>query len=162
MADLHLRRAEDGDAALTTLFDEVGGEAFFRGLVAAFYRGVRTDPVLIPMYPEADLEGAEHRLATFLAQYFGGPTTYSQERGHPRLRMRHAPFHINAEARDRWLTHMEAALDEMAPAPIHRRAMMSYFERAATAMVNTFAPTPPPGERGPKFGAGGHDLGVLE
>lgn len=92
------------------LFERVGGLDFFEALVDRFYDGVETDPVLAPMYPADDLEGARRRLALFLAQYWGGPTTYSEERGHPRLRMRHARFPIDPAARQAWLAHMQAAL----------------------------------------------------
>lgn len=141
-----------------TLFDEVGGQAFFEQLVRQFYDGVQGDDVLWPMYPADDLEGAIWRLSRFLGQFFGGPAEYSTERGHPRLRMRHAPFHVNPEARERWMFHMTAALTKMAPAPVHRQVMLDYFDRASTAMVNTFEATPPPDERGPK---GDADLGRL-
>src|SRR6478735_2623117 len=99
------------------LFVRAGGMAFFEGLVDRFYDGVEADPDLRPIYPESDLAGARHRLTLFLAQYWGGPTTYDQERGHPRLRMRHAPFAIGAAERDRWLVHMRAAVALKAPAP---------------------------------------------
>lgn len=158
MAEIHLRQGAAGASALPTLFDEVGGQPFFDALCARFYDGVREDEVLWPMYPHDDLDGAIRRLATFLGQYFGGPAAYSAERGHPRLRMRHRPFHVNAEAREHWLEHMTAAVDAMAPAPIHRVAMLDYFERASTAMLNTAEPTPPVGERGPRRDP---DLGVL-
>jgi hemoglobin len=93
-----------------TLFSRVGGMPFFVRLVDAFYDGVATDEVLLPLYPEQpDLSGARHRLTLFLVQYWGGPTTYLDERGHPRLRMRHLPFHIGPLERDRWLVHMAAA-----------------------------------------------------
>src|SRR5688500_18948761 len=95
-----------------TLFEVVGGEPFFRRLVDAFYDGVAADDVLVRLYPEApDLSGARQRLRMFLVQYWGGPTTYSDERGHPRLRLRHMPFHIGREERDRWLEHMTAAIE---------------------------------------------------
>jgi truncated hemoglobin YjbI len=129
------------DASPATFYDEVGGHETFARLVHAFYRGVADDPVLAPMYPEADLAPAERRLLMFLEQYWGGPTTYGQERGHPRLRMRHQPFHVNPDARDRWLSHMRAALDELQLSPLHEATLWDYLERAAHAMVNTFEPT---------------------
>lgn len=135
---LTLRTGEHGDAALPTFFDEVGGHEVFAGIVKRFYAAVRTDAILIEMYPKEDLEGAEQRLLMFLEQYWGGPATYSELRGHPRLRMRHTPFHINPDARDRWLTHMRAAVAEAKLAPIHEASMLDYFDRAAHAMVNTF------------------------
>ncbi len=99
-----------------TPFERFGGHEFFDLLVARFYAGVASDPTLRPMYPEDDLGPAAQRLQLFLEQYWGGPTTYSQERGHPRLRMRHAPYPVDAAAHDAWLRHMRAALDEAAPA----------------------------------------------
>ena len=99
---------------------------------------IRTDAVLLPMYPEQpDLEGAIQRLTGFLEQYWGGPTTYSEERGHPRLRMRHAPFKVNPDARDRWLKHMRAAVDTLELSPLHDATLWAYLDRAAQAMVNT-------------------------
>ena len=124
-----------------TFYEAVGGEPTFRKLVDGFYAGVATDPLLRPLYPEEDLSGAEHRLALFLGQYWGGPTTYSDERGHPRLRMRHLPFVVGERERDAWLAHMTAALDGAATA--HgvaaevRDRMAQYFAMAADAMVNT-------------------------
>ena len=101
------------DNTAPTLFFRVGGMPFFERLVDAFYDGVRTDAVLLPLYPEQpDLTGARHRLTLFLAQYWGGPTTYMEERGHPRLRMRHFPFHVGPLERDRWLVHMAAAVEQ--------------------------------------------------
>ena len=101
-----------GSEATTTLFEAVGGEPFFRRLVDEFYSGVAGDDVLAPLYPEyPDLSGARHRLTLFLIQYWGGPTAYSDERGHPRLRMRHLPFPIGELQRDRWLHHMGVAVD---------------------------------------------------
>lgn len=126
------------DVTVNAFFDEVGGQPFFERLAHAFYQHVTADDVLAPMYPPDDLPGAERRLALFLTQYWGGPTTYSQERGHPRLRMRHLPFKVNPEARDHWLTCMRLALDELAPAPAARAAFDDYFDRAAHAMLNTF------------------------
>lgn len=117
------------------LYDAVGGMPFFERLVDRFYAGVAADDVLLPMYPEPrDLAGARHRLTLFLAQYWGGPTTYSEERGHPRLRMRHAPFPIGALARDRWLHHMRAAVEACAPQDEVREALLTYFDMAAESM----------------------------
>ncbi|WP_158863855.1 globin [Leifsonia sp. AG29] len=121
-----------------SFYDQVGGHATFVRLVDAFYRGVAEDPVLRPMYPEEDLGPAAERLTLFLEQYWGGPTTYSEQRGHPRLRMRHNPFKVNPEARDRWLGHMRDAVDELALPPLQEELLWSYLERAAFAMVNTF------------------------
>jgi hemoglobin len=122
----------------SNFYDEVGGRPVFQKLVHEFYRGVAGDPVLKPMYPEEDLGPAEERLLLFLEQYWGGPGTYSEQRGHPRLRMRHMPFKVNPDARDRWLLHMRAALDTLALSPMHEAALWDYLERAAHAMVNTF------------------------
>ena len=135
---LTLRNGQLGTAVTDTVWSQIGGTETFERIVRSFYRGVREDPVLAPMYPDADWEGAIRRLRMFLEQYWGGPTTYSEERGHPRLRMRHAPFHINPDARDRWLAHMHAALDEAELPPMHDAAIRDYVERAAHAMVNTF------------------------
>lgn len=121
-----------------SFFEQIGGHATFVRLVDTFYRGVAGDPVLRPMYPEEDLGPAKERLTGFLEQYWGGPTTYSQERGHPRLRMRHNPFKVNPDARDRWLAHMRVAVDELALPPLQDETLWSYLERAAFAMVNTF------------------------
>ncbi|PVW06466.1 globin [Microbacterium sp. Gd 4-13] len=125
----------------TSFYDEIGGMPTFRRLVDTFYRGVAGDEVLKPMYPEEDLGPAAERLTLFLAQYWGGPTTYSEQRGHPRLRMRHQPFHVNPDARDRWLSHMRAAVDELELSPLHEATLWDYLQRAALAMVNTFEPT---------------------
>jgi hemoglobin len=122
----------------SNFYDEVGGRPVFQKLVHEFYRGVAGDPVLKPMYPEEDLGPAEERLLLFLEQYWGGPGTYSEQRGHPRLRMRHMPFKVNPDARDRWLLHMRAALDTLELSPMHEAALWDYLERAAHAMVNTF------------------------
>lgn len=124
-----------------SFFDEVGGEEVFRRLVDVFYREVATDEVLRPMYPEEDLGPAAERLTLFLIQYWGGPGTYSAQRGHPRLRMRHQPFHVNPDARDRWLRHMRTAVDELGLPPLHEETLWDYLHRAAYAMVNTFEPT---------------------
>ena len=119
-----------------TLYDRAGGMPFFEALVARFYEGVADDPLLRPLYPEADLAGATRRLTLFLAQYWGGPRTYDQERGHPRLRMRHVPFAIDAAARDRWLVHMRAAIAELAPPPDVAAELERYIAMAAEAMRN--------------------------
>ena len=120
-----------------TLYDAVGGMAFFERLVDRFYEGVERDDVLLALYPDHDdLDGARHRLTLFLAQYWGGPQTYSEERGHPRLRMRHAPFAIGPEARDRWRLHMDAAIDALAQSPPVETALRDYFDMAAEAMRN--------------------------
>ena len=116
----------------------VGGADTFRRLVEVFYAEVAQDALLKPMYPEEDLGPAADRLRTFLEQYWGGPTTYSDERGHPRLRMRHAPYQVSPRARDHWLTHMRTAVDTLDLAPLHRATLWDYLERAAHAMVNTF------------------------
>jgi hemoglobin len=135
---LTLRMGEGGDPVGGNFWEQIGGRATFEKLVRGFYAGVRTDEVLWPMYPEHDLEGAIQRLTGFLEQYWGGPGTYSEQRGHPRLRMRHAAFHVNPDARDRWLTHMRTALDDLALPPLQDATLWAYLERAAHAMVNTF------------------------
>ena len=122
--------------ATTTLFERAGGLPFFERLVGRFYDAVGADPILRPLYPEPDLSGARRRLTLFLAQYCGGPRTYDDERGHPRLRMRHAPFAIDAAARDRWLTLMRAALAAEAPPPDVAAELDAYLEMAAEAMRN--------------------------
>jgi hemoglobin len=124
----------------TTVYEVVGGMPFFEALVDRFYDGVANDPVLLRLYPEPDdLAPARRRLTLFLAQYWGGPTTYSDERGHPRLRMRHAPFAIGGEERDRWLVHMRAALASLDPPAEAREALERYFDMAAESMRNRFA-----------------------
>ena len=119
-----------------SLYERVGGTPFFEALVARFYDGVETDPVLRPVYPEVDLAPARRRLTLFLIQYWGGPTTYDEERGHPRLRMRHAPFAIGPAERDRWLLHMRAAITALAPAPEVAAELERYVATAADAMRN--------------------------
>ena len=120
-----------------TVFDAAGGMPFFEALVDRFYEGVAADPDLLQLYPEpGDLSGARHRLTLFLAQYWGGPDRYSQERGHPRLRMRHAPFAVGPDARDRWLSHMREALDALDPPPELRARFDEYFAFAAESMRN--------------------------
>jgi hemoglobin len=119
-----------------SFFVAVGGEETFRRLVAEFYAGVAADPILRRLYPEEDLAGAEERLRLFLIQYWGGPTTYSQQRGHPRLRMRHAPFPVGVAERDAWLRHMRAALDTVQLPPAYDEVLWEYLERAADSMRN--------------------------
>ena len=120
-----------------TLYDLVGGEETFRRLVARFYADVATDPVLRPVYPEQDLGPAEERLRMFLVQYWGGPRTYSARRGHPRLRMRHAPFVIGERERDAWLRHMRAAVESLGLPPEHEQPLWRYLEMAAYSMQNS-------------------------
>ncbi|TDC83224.1 globin [Micromonospora sp. KC606] len=120
----------------TTLFEAVGGEPTFRKLVDEFYAGVAADPLLRPMYPEEDLGPAADRLTLFLMQYWGGPNTYSSQRGHPRLRMRHAPYRIGAAERDAWLRHMRRAVDRLDLPPEIAGVLWDYLERAAYFMVN--------------------------
>ena len=121
-----------------SLFEEAGGMPFFEALVDGFYDAAAGDPVLRPLYPEVDdrLPAARHRLALFLAQYWGGPTTYDQARGHPRLRMRHQPFAIGPSERDAWLRHMRASLAALAPRPSVGERLDAYLEMAAEAMRN--------------------------
>jgi hemoglobin len=118
-----------------TVYHAVGGLETFQRLVEAFYRSVETDPLLRPMYP-ADLTESREHLALFLAQYFGGPGTYSERRGHPRLRMRHLPFRIDAAARDAWLRHMRAAVEQVAVPEPARSLMLAYFIQVADFLVN--------------------------
>jgi hemoglobin len=120
-----------------SFYDAVGGEPTFRRLVERFYAGVAQDPQLRPMYPEEDLGPATHRLTLFLMQYWGGPNTYSASRGHPRLRMRHAPFRVDPAARDRWLLHMREALDSLELPEPYEKTLWEYLEKAAYFMVNT-------------------------
>jgi hemoglobin len=110
---------------------------FFERLVGAFYDGVAGDELLAPLYPEhPDFSGARHRLTLFLAQYWGGPQTYSDERGHPRLRMRHFPFHVGPAERDRWLHHMTAAVDSVCDDPAIAAELLAYFVPAAEHLRN--------------------------
>lgn len=124
-----------------TVFDAVGGAPFFVALVDRFYERVEADELLRPMYPD-DLGGAKDRLALFLQQYWGGPTTYSDLRGHPRLRMRHNPFAVDTAARDAWLRAMIGALEADPPPEPARSAMIEYFVRSADFMRNTPEPEP--------------------
>jgi len=128
--------AQPSDARPESLYEAVGGEETFRRIVDAFYAGVAADPVLLALYPEDDLGPAAERLRMFLIQYWGGPSTYQEQRGHPRLRMRHAPFPIGAAARDAWLRHMRAALDSVGLAPAYDQALWEYLRSAAESMRN--------------------------
>jgi hemoglobin len=120
-----------------SVYEAVGGLAFFDELTRRFYARVAADPVLLAVYPEPeDLEPARRRLALFLSEYWGGPPVYSEERGHPRLRMRHFPFAIGPAERDHWLEHMTAAVGEMDPAPQVAEALTSYFGWAAEGLRN--------------------------
>jgi hemoglobin len=121
-----------------TFYEAVGGEPTFRRLVRRFYEGVADDPLLRPLYPDEDLGPAQERLTLFLVQYWGGPRTYSEQRGHPRLRMRHAPFAVTPAARDAWLHHMRVAVDELALPEPYERMLWDYLWHAAYSMVNTF------------------------
>jgi hemoglobin len=124
--------------AQPSLYDQVGGMPFFERLVDRFYEGVRGDDVLLPLYPDPgdDLAGARRRLTLFLVQYWGGPTTYLRERGHPRLRARHFPFSIGLRERDRWLLHMRTAIDESGGPPDACARLHEYVTVAADAMRN--------------------------
>ena len=121
---------------MSSFYEQVGGEKFFSNLVSQFYAHVATDPILRPMYPDSDLNAAAERLQMFLEQYWGGPTTYQESRGHPRLRIRHAGFHINTAARDAWLNSMRTVLDGIEMDETLRGQLWSYFEMAAQSMVN--------------------------
>ena len=121
---------------MSTFYEQVGGEKFFADLVSQFYAQVAVDPILRPMYPETDLKAAALRLQWFLEQYWGGPSTYQENRGHPRLRMRHAEFHINIAAHDAWLKAMRTAVDGVEMKPELKAQLWSYLEMAAAAIVN--------------------------
>lgn len=122
---------------MSNYYEQFGGNEFFNKFVDDFYEGVATDPILRPMYPEEDLAPAKRRLLMFLEQYWGGPTTYSDERGHPRLRMRHAPYLIGFAARDAWLTHMQNALEKQSLSAELKETLWNYLSTAADSMVNT-------------------------
>lgn len=121
-----------------TFYDLVGGAETFRRLVHRFYQGVADDPLLRPLYPEPELSGAEDRLRMFLEQYWGGPKTYGEQRGHPRLRMRHVPFRIGLAERDAWLAHMRDAIDELDLPPEYDAILWKYLTVAADSLVNDF------------------------
>jgi len=122
---------------VTTFYEEIGGEQTIRAIVHRFYEGVAEDPLLRPMYPEEDLGPAEERFALFLVQYWGGPTTYSENRGHPRLRMRHAPFAVTPASAQRWLHHFRAGLDSVELTEEQDAQFWDYVTHAAQFMVNT-------------------------
>ena len=119
-----------------SLYEQMGGRKTFENLVSHFYALVATDPVLRPMYPDDDFKGAAERLLMFLEQYWGGPDTYSQVRGHPRLRMRHAQFKIGEKERDVWLSHMKSAVDSLEMDNEIRGQLWNYLVMAANSMVN--------------------------
>src|SRR5260370_28260283 len=130
-------REKDGMKLHSSLFELAGGEATFRLLVQRFYGRVAADPILRRVYPDEDLSGATERLTLFLIQYWGGPSTYSDQRGHPRLRMRHAPFAIGRRERDAWLAAMTAALDGADLDPDVRKRFDDYFTMAADSLINS-------------------------
>ena len=117
-------------------YEQIGGQQIFSQLVSHFYGLVAIDPILRPMYPESDLKAAALRLQLFLEQYWGGPTTYSEQRGHPRLRMRHAPFHISRVEHDAWIKCMKQAVDGLAVEQSLKDQLWSYLSQAAAAMIN--------------------------
>ena len=142
MADVSLPADSAGTGssvpgAADTFYDAVGGDETFRRLVARFYEGVAKDPVLRPLYPDPDLSAAEERLRMFLVQYWGGPRTYSEQRGHPRLRMRHVTFRIGLAERDAWLGHMRDAVDSLGLPPDAERLLWDYLVMAAGSLVNS-------------------------
>ncbi|AZA08654.1 globin [Corynebacterium pseudopelargi] len=120
-----------------SVYQAIGGEATFREVVHRFYQSVRTDDIIGPMYPQQDWEGAEDRLRMFLAQYWGGPSDYSEQRGHPRLRMRHAHFRIDSQAAQRWLELMDEAIDNTDIAPPQREALREHMQKVAYMLINT-------------------------
>src|SRR5579859_6852382 len=149
------QRASTLEAVMETSFYEaVGGEETFTRLVGRFYAEVETDPLLRPVYPSRDLGPAAEHLRLFLIQYWGGPATYNERRGHPRLRMRHARFSIGEAERDAWLRHMRTAMDELALDPARDQELWDYLVMAANSLVNR-APA-----GGPEPGEGRADLGL--
>ena len=142
-----------------SFYDEVGGAETFRRLVHRFYQGVADDPLLRPLYPEADLSGAEGRLRMFLEQYWGGPKTYGDQRGHPRLRMRHGPFRIGVAERDAWLAHMKDAVDELGLPTAQHDTLWEYLTMAANSLVNVVDSEPPHASQSPD--AGVHPLPIV-
>jgi hemoglobin len=150
-AERNLEHVMSDDTAPVTLYEAVGGEPTFRRLVSRFYEEVAADPELRPVYPSRDLGPAEEHLRLFLIQYWGGPATYSERRGHPRLRMRHVRFAIGEAERDAWLRHMRTALDELALEPRLDAELWEYLVMAAHSLINQVPPERP---------GGGPDLGL--
>jgi hemoglobin len=150
-------RAPETPAPDVSFYEVVGGEETFTRLVSRFYAEVEADPALRAVYPSRDLGPAAEHLRLFLMQYWGGPGTYSERRGHPRLRMRHARFAIGAAERDAWLRHMRTALDEIALDPARDQELWQYLVMAAHSLVNTAPEGAPPG---PEQGQGRRDLGL--
>jgi len=134
---LRISGTGDNEPVPATFYDDIGGYDTISRIVATFYEGVATDELLRPMYPDADLGPAEERFRLFLVQYWGGPSTYSDQRGHPRLRMRHAPFAVTPEAKDHWLRHFRAGLDAVDLTPEQDAQFWAYVEHAAQFMINT-------------------------
>lgn len=124
------------DGPQMSLYEEMGGRATFEELVSHFYALVSVDPILRPMYPDDDMKGAAERLLMFLEQYWGGPKTYSEQRGHPRLRMRHANFIIGERERDAWLANMQSAVNQLEMRPDLKEELWNYLVMAAHSMVN--------------------------
>ncbi len=146
-----VRSVPEPDGRTVSLYDRVGGADFFESLVERFYDGVSGDEILLPLYPEQeDLTGARRRLTLFLVQYWGGPQAYSDERGHPRLRMRHVPFPVGPDERDRWLGHMATAVGETCAEhdldPHVADELMGYFGSAAEHLRNDTARPPAQGK----------------
>ncbi|HEY3902646.1 MAG TPA: globin [Streptosporangiaceae bacterium] len=149
-----MENANNGQAAAPTFYEIVGGEETFTKLVDRFYAEVETDPQLRAVYPSKDLGPAREHLRLFLMQYWGGPSSYNDLRGHPRLRMRHRNFAIGEAERDAWLRHMRTALDEVALSPEQDEQLWQYLEMAAHSLVNTEVPA------GPDRGDSRPDLGI--
>jgi len=140
---MSISATSDSAPVVPTFYEAVGGHPTFVKLIRRFYEGVANDPPLRALYPEEDLGPAEERFRMFVEQYWGGPTTYSEQRGHPRLRMRHAPFAVTPLQRDRWLKHMRDAIDSLELTPQQDAELWSYMERSAHFMVNTLDDTDP-------------------
>ncbi|MGO4385074.1 globin [Specibacter sp. RAF43] len=132
----HAGEYADEAAYADTFYGQIGGHATFEKIIRVFYEGIAADPLLRAMYVEEDLGPAERRMLMFLEQYWGGPRTYLEERGHPRLRMRHVPFAVTPEARDRWLAAMRKGVDAANLSPMHEATLWDYLERAAASLVN--------------------------